>query len=60
MIEMRMADQDVIGSIDIGSRDSYRRRASNPVDVRVEKDHQIVDRQPKSGNAKPIESYRHD
>jgi hypothetical protein len=51
MIEMRMADQDVIGSIYISGRDSYRRRASNPVDVSVEKDHQIVDRQPKSGNA---------
>ena len=55
VIEVRMADQDPIGGSDVVGPEPGAGRARDPVDVRVEHDDDLVEREPERRAAQPVQ-----
>ena len=59
VVEVRVAHEHGIGSLDVDRRKTDSRRARHSIDVAVEKDHDIADGEPKRGHPQPVERHRH-
>ena len=60
VIEVRMADDDPVGAIDVTGREADRRRRGHAVHVRVQENDEVVDRETERRATQPVERRRHD
>jgi len=59
VVEVAVAHEDEIGTVDVGRGKAHRRRRWHAVHVRVEEDHRLIDSEAKGRAAKPIECDVH-
>ncbi len=54
VVEVRVADHDEVGAVDLRGRHAYGRRAGCPIDERVEEEDKVIDFETEGRAAKPI------
>jgi hypothetical protein len=59
VVEMRVPDQDEVRALDLGRRHADGWCCRNPVDVGVEEDRRVADREAEGGDAEPVEDDAH-
>ena len=59
VVEVRVADEHVVGAPHVGDGDADRRRRGHAVDVGVEEDRQIADDEAEGRDAEPVEGHAH-